>query len=377
MGAAVMERTSATIEASVLAKAMKVAASIVNTAQTIPILANARLTADPGLGVLEIVTCDLDSELRLRVPMVAADAPMQTTVDARRLSALASAMPGAQMKLTLDDGRLTVAAGRSRWVLPVLPAKDFPALPIEILGEGVTVEPMSALAYAIDRVVWSVLRDAKARPYLGGVYVHNDLGTVRLVATDGGVMTTTPVAGAIWPADAKPIIVPEKYVRTLSSLTGDRAGAVKLTWDERKIRAEIGDITLTGKLIDYEYPAYQRVIPVDPKVSVTVDPEAMRAAARRVQLVSAGKTSAVMIDREAGTLALSVQSDDTGSGREEVAAECEPGARMGLNAGYLTDMAAAIGGDNILMQFDDERSPVLFRRMVDDGARGIVMPMRI
>lgn len=356
------------VEAGVLARAMKHAAGVVEARNTLPILANVRLTAsDEGL---EVVASDLDVEFRQVVPLVSGGA-LATTVEAARLSALAGAVEGgAQIALALEDKRLVVKSGRSRWTLPVLPAEDFPVLPFE--GEhaaSVAIEPASALARAIGRTLWAASTEV-TRPWLTGALLHAEGGRTALVGTDGNVLVRV-VLDREHPADAPEVILGPKFCRQLQALTDETAGPAELAWDTRKIRARIGPITLTGKMIEGTFPNYRLAIPPEGE-RVIVDPATLRAAARRVMLVSSEKTRVVRMERAAGKLVLSHSSPDSGAGLEDVPADAEPGPTSGFQLPYLDRMLEAIGGEGVEIHHNAENRFSLVRRVVPDGSIGVL-----
>lgn len=109
-----------------------------------------------------------------------------------------------------------------------------------------------------------------------------------------------------------------------------------------------------------------------------VDPERLSAALRRIRIAVADeKTRAVKVERGAERLTLSCASFDTGQGEEELAAECAEGHASGLNLPHFETMLAGIGGDSIEIHQADARAAMLLRRVVDDGAIGVLVPMAI
>lgn len=363
-------KAGVTIEAGVLAKAMKHAAAVVASANTIPILANVRLTAEGD--ALEIVTSDLDVEYRQRLPLTEPGA-LATTVDARRLAMLASAVAAtAPLTLELEGSRLTVKAGRSRWQLPVLPTTDFPVMPFD---DATVPAPMDSkwLAQAIARCAPSVGTE-KTRDYLNGTFFNADDGKLRLTSTDGhrGMSVDTGIG---WPDDAPEVIVGPKLLRIVQALAEE--GAIALAWDRGKMRAVAGEVTVTGKTIDGTFPDYRRVWPQDEPAPVRVDPGNLRAAIRRVALVASEKTRAVKLEWCDGLIRLSVASPEGGTACEEIPAECVAGFETGFNAQYLEAMGEAIGGETIEIHHHDAGSVAKFVRVPRDGACGVVMPMRV
>ncbi|MBB3940722.1 DNA polymerase-3 subunit beta [Novosphingobium fluoreni] len=365
---------SVTIEAGVLSRAMKSAASVVERTNTIPILANVRLEVFGNQ--LEIVTSNLEIEYRQRVALVGAG-DLATTCDANRLAAIASAAePGAQITLELAAaGRLTAKAARSRWQLPVLPVDDFPAMkPPADTASSISTDG-GPLAIAIGRTAWSAETNT-TRYYLCGVFAHGEDGRMRLVATDGHTIASLHTAIS-WPAGASDMIIPTKFVRLIERMVAD-VEHIDLSWDERLLQVTAGDVTIIGKLVDGTFPDYKRVIPETGDTPVLVDPESLRKALRRMELVGSDKTRSIAMDIQAG--ALELQMTDGGGGgeaNEHVPADCEAMHRVGFNCGYLASALEAIGGDTVEIHQRSASELAVIRRSVSDGALCGVMPMRV
>lgn len=364
-----------TIDVALLARAMTAAAKVVDARNTIPILSNVRLVADPVIGKLELLTTDLDVEYRQRIAMVDGSGKLATTVNAGKLRDLVNAVPkGAQMRLTHDGNRLTVQAGRGRWVIPTLPVDDFPS--IEFNAEHrLEIEPASKLSAMLARVMWSTEQE-KTRYYLAGPLWHSENGKVRLAATNGHTLPVV-TTDLNWPNDAPALILAPKFCATIRDLLNDTAGIIQLTWDAAKIRAAWGDVVLTGKVIDGNFPDYRRVIPPTVSNPVLVDPETLADAVRRVKLLGSEKTRSVKFLIGDGKITLSHSSAEHGTATEDVPADCKAAHEAGFNAEYLINMLGAIGGDTVEFHHADPSAPSLIRRAVDDGAMGVVMPMRV
>lgn len=175
-----VESPGVTIEARVLSGVMRAAAAVVEARNTIPILANV-LISTRGDGAIDLVTTNLDIEYRQTIATAEAGA-LATTVDARRLAALAGVVDqGGQIALKPVDGRLEVRAGRARWLLPTLPGDNFPILVPGDLAWEITM-PGRDLASALARVAHSISTE-QTRYYLNGVFL--DAEVAREAARDG------------------------------------------------------------------------------------------------------------------------------------------------------------------------------------------------
>lgn len=359
------------IEADVLAKAMKKAASILSNATIFPICANVRLVAKGK--ELEVTTCDLEAEYRQTVPL-AAKGEMATTVDAKKLLALASAAPdGSVLNLSLGDNRLTVTAGRGRWTMPVLPVTDFPTLPIETIGPELVIDG-EVLGTALHRVEWAIY-NGKAQMHLMGIFLHSEGGKVRFASANGSGLAVVTIDDE-FPADAVDAMIAAKFASTLASLAEGCEVPVSLAWDRSKIRASMGDMVLTGKLMEASFPDYRRIIPADSD-AVVIDPETVTDALRRVMVISDEKSRCVKLARGTDALTISAIDGIAGSSSEEIPAQCAEAFESGINGQFFASILSSIGGDSIEIHQADAKAPFLIRRVVDDGAMAIVMPMKI
>jgi len=361
---------SVTIEAATLARAMKLAAAVVEGRNTIPILSNVRLKADGD--TLEIVTSNIDIEFRQQLALADGD-KLATTVDAKRLASLVGAVPkGSQMKLAMDGAQLAVTAGRSQWKLPVLPVDDFPTLPFDA-DPAMSIDA-KVLEHALDRVVWSRSHE-ESRYYINGPLWHGDEGKLKLAATNGHSLACQKTE-AVFPEGAPEVILAPKFCEILQKLCGDIAGPVSLTWDDRKFRAKWGEITITAKVIDGTFPDYRRVIPAESD-TCTLDPQSLREAIRRVRVLGTDRTNCIVIDRSEGKWRLSQADPENGSAAEDLPADTGSDVRTGFNGEYLDRMCAAVGGETMLVDQYDAATMGLFRRAVPDGFVGVIMPIRV
>lgn len=361
-----------TVETAALAAAMKHAANVVESRNTIPILFNVRLIADGD--TLELTSTNLDIEFRQRLPLVDGGA-LSITVDARRLSAIAGAFDkGSQTRLEMDEKRLVVKSGRSRFLLPTLPVDDFPVMPYDASTPALEIDG-TVLAKAIARVEHAISTE-ETRYYLNGVFFNAENDKLRFAATDGKRAMVLDLDAA-WPKAAPEVIVPAKLARTLRGLV-DEAGPVTLQWDIRKFRCEIGNITVTGKTIDGTFPDYRRILPKPGDAPMDVDPEALRAALRRVDLIASGiKDRCMIFETGEDVLNITARANEGDEVGEQVPATCQPGTRIGFNTAFLAATLEAIGGDTVEIHTTGPKDPVLFRRKVGGDGCGLLMPVGI
>jgi len=369
-----------TIERAALMKALGHVQSVVERRNTIPILSNVLLSADGGS--VSFAATDLDMEIVDEAP-AAVSSPGQITAPAHTLYEIVRKLPeGAEVELRCagEDPRLSVAAGRSRFNLPVLPAGDFPVMSTEGISNRVVIASRD-LARLIDKTRFAISTE-ETRYYLNGLYLHTvtEAGENRLraVATDGHRLALAEMPAPEGAVGLPGVIVPRKTVQEARRLLEDAGEEVELQISQAKVRIEFGRASLTSKVIDGAFPDYVRVIPRDNTRIVTVDNALFAAAVDRVATISAEKSRSVKLAIEPGRLVLTVRNMEAGQAVEEVEVDYDGEAfEIGFNARYLLDVAGQIGSETAELRFADPASPTLVLDPADRGVQYVLMPLRV
>jgi len=349
--------------------------NVVERRNTIPILSNVLMSA--GNGMVNFVATDLDievSEAAKADVSVAGD----VTAPAHTLYDIIRKLPdGAEVALSVGaDGRLEVDAGRSHFVLPLLPAGDFPKLAVDDFTHNFTLGA-AELARLIDKTRFAISTE-ETRYYLNGIYFHSIDGRLRTVATDGHRLALAEMAAPAGAEDLPGVIIPRKTVAELRRLIDGLSESVEISVSEAKIRFKVGSAVLISKLIDGTFPDYDRVIPKGGDKKLIVDNAVFAAAVDRVSTISAEKSRSIKLTLEGDNLTLAVNNPEHGNAREDLMVDygAEP-LEIGFNAKYLLDVTAQIEARDAEFVMSDAASPALVRDPDDKGAVYVLMPLRV
>lgn len=369
------------IERSALLRTLGHIHSVVERRNTIPILSNVLIEARDGRVFL--TATDLDIAVVESVPATVMRAG-STTAAAHTLFDIVRKLPdGTDVELSYkaeDGGRMTLAAGRSRFQLQCLPRDDFPVITEAGLPHQFKLH-VDALKKLIDKTRFAISTE-ETRYYLNGIYVHaaDSSGTMVLrgVATDGHRLARFEVPLPDGAAGMPGAIVPRKTVNELRKLLDEVEGEVEVALSDTKIRFAFDDLVLTSKLIDGSFPDYSRVIPVGNDKVLEVDPKLFASGVDRVSTISTDKTRAVKLILDKDRITLSVTSPDSGSAVEELAAGYQSSPmEIGFNAKYLLDITQQIGSDMVQFILADALAPTLVKDQDDPATLYVLMPMRV
>jgi DNA polymerase-3 subunit beta len=369
-----------TIERAALLKALGHVQSAVERRNTIPILSNVLLSAERDR--LTFSATDLDMEI-VDEALAQVDQPGQITAPAHTLYEIVRKLPeGADVSLSFtgEDPRLTVAAGRSRFNLPVLPAGDFPVMSSDGLSGRISVD-VNDLIRLVDKTRFAISTE-ETRYYLNGLYVHTvvDGGVqkLRAVATDGHRLALAEMAAPEGAAGAPGVIVPRKTVGEARRLLEDAGENLDLQVSPQKVRFEFAGAALTSKVIDGNFPDYSRVIPKDNNRVMMVDNKLFAQAVDRVATISAEKSRSVRMAIEPGRVVLTVRNMEAGQAVEELEVEYAGEAfELSFNARYLLDVTDQISAEQAEFRFGGPNDPALVLDPADADVQYVLMPLRV
>ncbi len=367
-----------TIERNALLKALGHVQSVVEKRNTIPILSNVQIEA--GDGQLSLTATDLDLAI---VEQTAADIAQDgaTTVPAHTLHDIVRKLPdGAQVGFSLDDRRLTLDSGRSRFTLACLPKEDFPVMSAGDMPHRFQV-PAADLKRLIDKTRFAISTE-ETRYYLNGIYLHvaeaPDGQVLRAVATDGHRLARVEIPVPNGAVGMPGIIVPRKTVAELRKLIDEVDGEVGIALSDTKIRFNFDHAVLTSKLIDGTFPDYSRVIPEGNDRLLKIRCGDFARAVDRVSTISSDKSRSVKLALAEDRIVLSVTSPENGTATEELAASYgSEDLEIGFNSRYLLDILDQVQGDEVEARLADAASPTILQDGSDDRALYVLMPMRV
>jgi DNA polymerase III subunit beta len=365
------------VRRSDLAKELHLVQGIVERKNSIPILSN--VLAEARSGELRISATDLDVSLLCGCAAQVIEEG-GVTLSAKKLYEIVRSLPDSDVSLTLQkDAWTLIRCERSEFRMAGLPQEDFPTLPDGKAGRGIEI-PASQLKALIQRTQFAITAE-DARYYLAGALLVLDKESIAMVATDGHRLAWAQRKAELKIGEPLRVLVPRKAITELARLM-DELGpdeAVSFQQGETHLVFAAGGRTLASKMVEAQFPAFEKVITVTGDKKVTLGREALLSAIRRVSLLSSERGRAVRIAVESGKLEVSASSPELGEAREALAIDYtgDP-AEIGFNAQYLVEFLQAVGSDEVQLELKDAESQGMLKPVgeTEGEYRYVVMPMR-
>lgn len=368
-----------TATAKAFSDAISTASRIVENRNTYPILANIHLTAESDRVTLRATDLDIEITLGFEANV---ESPGVTTIPAKTAADVLRKYDKAadvSFELAEDGNQATVKSGRSRISLATLSPDSFPDLKAGGSNQRWEIAATD-LKRLIDKTSFAISTE-ETRYFLNGIFLHVVEGNLRAVATDGHRLARCDCPAPDG-ADGMPgIIIPRKTVAEIAKLIDKTDAAIIVEVSDTKLRVTTPGVTLLSKLIEGQFPDYDRVVPKNNDKRAVIDKSSLMRALDRVSTLASDRGGkAVKMALTSDAVTLEVSNPDHGSATEELAAtfdQAEP-FQIGFNARYLSDILATIDGDTIAVDLNDAGSPTLITAEGGDGTlTTVLMPMRV
>lgn len=367
-----------------LAEGLATVERAVPSKSPLPVLSNVLLATDEGR--LKLVANNLEMAISAWVGANVADEGA-ITLPARLLSDFVSSLGGGDVQMALKPGTKTInlRCGRYEANINGIDAEDFPAVPS--VGEGPRAGiGASTLRAGISQVAFAAATD-ETRPALSGVKLTMEGDELTMAAADGFRLAVRTIPLTRGSSEKVSLLVPARALIELARITPDSEELVEIaaTPSQNQVMFCYPGVLLTSRLIEGQFPDYQRIIPQEYQTRVVL-PVA--------EFLHATKTASVFSRDNSYIVRLSV----TGSGEELVpgrvdlfAVSAEMGDNVGqldasvegeevqiaFNVRYLRDALEAVSTGEVALEITGPTSPGLLKPVSGGGHLHVIMPMHV
>lgn len=343
-------------------------------------------------GSLTITGTDLELAIRAGLPVpMAIDG--RILLPARLLSEFVDSLNGGDVTLTQKPGTRTVrlVCGRNEANINGMDAEAYPTVYTEELEAPTRVLlPARLLRSCINDTVFSAATD-DTRPVLSALLVKLVDGTLTMAAADGFRLAVRTEEVGTEDAETFSLLVPAKAMKHLAALLPDTDDPVEIAVATGKgpsnlVRFAWGNVAVISRLIDGQFPDYQRIIPVDSPTRMVVPVGELLEAVKVANVFSRDNSNIVRLDvvpgesdpggSEPGQVTISATSAEQGDGATQMDAAIEgPAVQISLNGRFVRDVLTAMGTGEIAIELSEPTRPTLLRPVGRTNSFHVVMPM--
>ena len=350
---------------------------IIEKRHTIPILANVLIEATAN--EIIITATDLEVGIKSRYPSEVISQG-KITVSAKKLFEIIKELPDQEIQFTSKNNFwVEITCGKSIFNLVGLSPEEFPKFP-EISSSPSQLQS-GLFAEMIDKTIFSVSND-ETKFNLTGIFIKSDVedNKIAFVSTDGHRLSMIE-RGLENNLDEKfrdGFILPKKGINEIKKLIDSGDQQLDIGISDNNFSVSTAATTLIMRMVDGDFPDYQRVIPEKGSNAALIKRDLFLHALRRISVLSSEKSKGIKVNLTQDCLILSSSNPDLGDAKEELDIDYSGSEiSIGFNARYIIDILQAIDQENVILNLRDNISPGLIQPENDEDYLTVVMPMRL
>lgn len=361
-------------------------AGVIEARCTISILQNVLISVKDGM--VTLTGSNIERQVSAR-SSISTDAAIAVTVPGKKLQQIVKAVPAcSDIQFKIDEKKVLLVAGKSRFQLQTLPADDFPVLTVPAVGV-VDFKISQKALYEVLSVTAISMASADIRYYLNGMLFELSNELLVTVGTDGHRLTVseTPEISEVCfqNSEAKPnfhsVILPRAAVLDLiRQLSATSEALVSVTITSLTARFSFGVVDSITKVIDGKFPNYHRVIPDQSSHRIVFDRKELVGALARAQVLVNAKTPVVKVGLSKNKLIVCCLNAEDEESYEELEISYDgPDFETGFNITYLMDVVHSVQDEELALAIEakDSMRAVLFSSPSSYRWKSVIMPVRI
>lgn len=362
-------------------KSLQKIQGIVEKRTSMPILSNVLLEATETSLLVTATDLEVGMKSSYSAEVVT---PGKITVSAKKLYEIVKELPNQPISfLTKDNDWVEIKCGKVQFNIVGLSPDEFPYFP-DVKEENLFEIETSLLRGMIERTSYAICTD-ETKYNLNGIFIKVEVRSdgsngLKMVSTDGHRLSIASgnLKGTAGPELLKGVILPKKGVYEMKKITDEEGGTLLFGFMDNNAVIKRGDSYMVMRLVDGEFPDYNRVIPTTNTRVVTVGKEEFSHSVRRMAILSSEKFKGIMLEISSGGIRISSSNPELGDAMEEIDVEYtgEP-ISVRFNARYLLDVLSVSETERVEMKFKDELSPSIIVPENSDSFLAVIMPMRL
>ncbi len=329
-------------------------------------------------GELEIHTNNYALGMSAKIPVLMQDAG-QIVAIGKKFIDIVKAMPNDEIAIfhNEEEGYLEVSSGRSKYSIPTMNADDFPKVSRKDAQSHLKIKAV-VLKNLIKQTVFACATDENHPVYTGCQFETKD-DDITVVATN--MHRLAIVRDKLYEnTDTLKFIIPSDALHSIAEmLSDDEDDLIEIDYTGKAVAFTIDKIFLTARLIEGNFPDYNRVVPKGAEIVAHINVAEMRAAVERGAIISKEDANKkIKFNFTKDKLKITAQTIDFGNVEDIIDVELEGSdLEISFNYIYIADVLKILKSQIFQISMKGPHDPVDIRE--GDGAEDfiyVVTPVR-
>ncbi len=339
----------------------------------LPVLGNILISATQGR--IKLAATNLEIGVVKSIPAEIIEEG-EVTIPAKTLSEVISNLTSEKIEFNSTVDQLTLTTSSFSSQINGIPAAEFPVIPLS--GTQVVEINPKILVTSLSQISFAAAVD-EGRPILTGILTEIVSKKLQLVATDGYRLahkTTTLDHESSFKA-----LIPRKtFEEVLRLISEDEVDSVSISLsdDQNQIIFSFGNTQLSSRLIEGQFPAWEKIIPTQIQARIVVERGEFLKAVKLASVFARSESNIVRLQNNSQKLTLTSEAKELGNQKKEIEAQIEgEEITIAFNTKFLQDTLSAFNTSQALIELSGPLSATIIKPMGEEGLEYIVMPVNL
>lgn len=359
-----------------LVEAFNVVSKAVSSKPQMPILSGIYMKAEGS--TLELQANNFEMGIITKIP-VNTETPGEIVVTGKYLQEIVRKLSGETVNIEHDEAHhvANIKSDTANFKLLSMSSEDFPKVKSPETFSTFSIRT-STLKNLIRKTAYACASE-EVRPIFTGCCLELAGNTVSMIATNThrlAIMKDTLEAEL----ENLTFVVPSKTLWELFKMldASDPSNTVTVDCSRKNISFTFDNIFMTSRLIDGQFPPYDKVIPKTSETVVTVKVAELMETVDRIALISKEtEYNTIRFIFTQDGINISSDSPEVGRAEEQISAKIE-GADIDIsfNVKYIVDVLKVIDSEECVIKLSKPLSPIDIREKDRDDFIYVVTPVR-
>jgi DNA polymerase-3 subunit beta len=352
-----------------LTKALSHTSRFVLSRAQLPILLNVKLKASGSKLIIQATNLEMSYSAPIGAQV---EKEGEVAVNSRVLADLVSSLHTDKVSLSAKGESLKIQTSGVSASLSGLNTSDFPQIPSKVSKKENL--PNKDFLDAIAATIFSCSTEL-GRPALGGVLMIFD-ETLSLVASDGFRLSKKSV-NLKTKLNTK-LIIPKNALSEVLKIAGDTNKlGLDINEKEKQILLALDDTVIASRLVEGEYPPFEKIIPTSSSISVSLGKDEFRDAIKTASVFAREAANVITLHIGEDSLKISAESSRAGSQESVIPAKVDgPELSIPYNYRFIEEFLNVVKGESVVMKFNNTTSPGVFLDASDENFLHLIMPVK-
>lgn len=357
------------------AKTLNTASRFATAKAQLPVLGNVLIKTKKNKVIINATNLELSISLSLGAQVFTEG---EITIPAKTISEIIGNLPNKPITIEVDKEQVSITSENFSSQIMGMNAADFPVVP-ESVGKTSITLPVNELVSSLSKVLFSVSLD-ESRYVLTGVLFIFKKSSLDIVSTDGFRLSRCKLA--LKESElTETVIIPKSILAELSKLT-DEDENVDFSFNKAENQVVFGmqSVVVSSRIIDGEFPEFEKIIPKSSSIEVNVDKQDFAKAIKVSSVFARDSANVVKLNFKKNGIEILADSKSLGNQKSFIDAKIEGGGDVGevaFNYRFLEEMLSSISSESVGILLTNADTAGVFKDSGDKDYLHLIMPVRI